>query len=508
MSFGQSRAASCSRESLRPRLMAAWAVLCALALVWPRPAQGQQELRDKVRQLNDAMNRVQQQIEDSQQQLKALQSQLAALQRETEGAEALPVPDAEHGAAQLAAAVDELRERQTMAESQIATEEQTKVESESKYPLKLSGMILMNGFVNTGKVDSAPNPAVALEGPGSTGASVRQTVLGLDARGPRLFGARSHADIRFDFDGAITSGSTYGADVFGLARLRTAHADLSWEHAQAFFSLDRPVLSPLAPDSLTAVGVPALAWSGNLWSWSPQFGAGYEAMPRPSVGVGIKAALIDVADPPALFNSSPSTAYTPPSTAEQSRWPGVEAEFEILDPHNGEGAQVGVGGLFASHRASTLGTFKSWAGTLSFRLPMKRGMQISGSGYRGQALGGLGGGGYKDYVYSPSEGAESLRVPDDAGGWGQWKQRFNQRFEFNGAFGIDNLSAHQLRPYAVATAGSLYNLARNRTFTANAIYSPSAYVLLSLEFRHILSSFVNSPTQTSDVIGIAAGYKF
>ena len=479
-----------------------------LALLTPMYAQGQQELREKVRQLHDAMVRVQQQIEESQEQLKDLQRQLAALQRETEGADAPAAPEGEPGAAQLAAAVEELREKQSIAESQIVTEEQTKVESESKYPLKLSGMVLMNGFVNTGKVDSAPNPAVALQGSGSTGASVRQTIAGLDARGPSIFGAHSHADIRIDFDGAVSSGNSYGADVFGLARLRTAHADLNWDHAQAFFSLDRPMISPLTPDSLTAVSLPALAWSGNLWSWNPQLGVRYQAQPRSSIGMDMKAALIDVADPPALFRSSPSTGYTPPSSAEQSRWPGVEAALAMFDQRNSQGAQFGVGGLFASHRASALGNFKSWAGTVNFRLPMKRGMQIAGSGYRGQALGGLGGGAYKDYVYSPSEGAESLRVPDDIGGWGQWKQRLSDRLEFNGAFGIDNISAHQLRPYAVATPGSLYNLARNRTFTANAIYSPSAYVLLSVEFRHLMSSFVNSPTQTGDVIGIAAGYKF
>jgi hypothetical protein len=101
-----------------------------------------------------------------------------------------------------------------------------------------------------------------------------------------------------------------------------------------------------------------------------------------------------------------------------------------------------------------------------------------------------------------------FRVLDDSGGWVQWKQRTGERLEFNEAFGIDNVPAHQLRPYAAMTPVNFYNLARNRTFTGNVIYSPSAYLLFSLEYRRIASSYVTSPTLFSDVIGIGAGYKF
>ena len=105
-------------------------------------------------------------------------------------------------------------------------------------------------------------------------------------------------------------------------------------------------------------------------------------------------------------------------------------------------------------------------------------------------------------------GEDYYRALDDRGGWLQWKQKPRERLEFNEAFGIDNVPAAQLRPYAVTTPVSKYNLARNRAFTANVIYSPSAYLLLSLEYRRILSSYVTAPTAFSDVIGIAAGYKF
>src|ERR1700728_4202665 len=121
--------------------------------------------------------------------------------------------------------LDEIRERQAIEESQIATHEITKVETESKYPLKVSGLLLLNGFVNTRQVDVSASPAYAISGPGSTGLSLRQTVLGLDARGPHLFSATSRADLRVDFF-ANGQQSNYAAS--GLLRLRTAHAQLDW----------------------------------------------------------------------------------------------------------------------------------------------------------------------------------------------------------------------------------------------------------------------------------------
>ncbi len=51
-------------------------------------------------------------------------------------------------------------------------------------------------------------------------------------------------------------------------------------------------------------------------------------------------------------------------------------------------------------------------------------------------------------------------------------------------------------------------LARNRAIFGNVIYSPSAYLLLSLEYRKLWTNFATGPTNTSDVIGLGAGYRF
>jgi hypothetical protein len=486
---------------------------CLMAQTAPAPA----DLAQQVEQLKAAMARTQAQLKQSQEQLDEMNRQLTALQQQL--AKATSRQGTFDAAAQLAAQVEEVRERQAMEESQIATQQQAKVESESKYPVKLSGLILMNGFINTQKVDMAATPTLAIGGSGSTGASVRQTWLGLDARGPHLFGATTYGDLRMDFYGSTpSSGSGYsgGYSNVGLVRLQTAHAGMTWPHTEAFFSYDRPIVNPNSPSSLTAVAIPELAWSGNLWYWNPQAGITQDISVSPSHRLRMQAAMIDPANPPAVgggYYSSTSSTLTivPASTAEQSRWPGVEARLAVLGEQSESGAELGIGGYFAPHHTFFETNFDSWAATMDYRQPLRGNLEFSGSFYRGLALGGLGGGAYKDFAYRVDQDMPDsyyFRALDDIGGWAQLKQRVSERLEFNAAFGLDEVPAGELRPYADSYSYYYQNLARNRTFTTNVIYSPSAYLLFSLEYRRLESSPVNGPTAASNIIGIAAGYKF
>ena len=120
------------------------------------------------------------------------------------------------------------------------------MESESRFPVKITGLLLFTGFANTEAVDAAATPTLALPGPGSTGATVRQTLLGLDARGPHLLGATSVADLRADFRADFNGASPPGvsASIYSgpysnnatLLRLRTAHVPLQGKHTKGYFS--------------------------------------------------------------------------------------------------------------------------------------------------------------------------------------------------------------------------------------------------------------------------------
>ena len=505
--------AGCSCRQAAASLIACAALFLVSGVGAQSPSQGTPEpsVQDQIRSLTDAMSLVQAQLEKSQRELVELRQQLVSLQASVGvsiGPEE-PSKSESAGAADLAAAVAELRETQAMQETQIATLDQSKVESASKYPVKLSGMVLLNGFVNTRRVDAAATPSVALSGSGSTGLSARQTIVGLDVDGPHILGARTHGDVHLDMSASASGVGYTGSYALGLVRLRTAHLDLNWSSTHAFFALDRPLISPETPSSLTAIAVPALAWSGNLWAWNPQAGISYDGFRSVKGSLRMQAALIDTEDPPPIFSTTNSGSYTPPSTAELSRWPGVESRIAFEGSDEDTGARFGLSGFFAPHRTSnSFFTYDSWAGAVDFRVPASRFTQFSGSTYWGSALGGLGGGAYKDYVALSLNGRPYYRALDDRGGWVEWKQKAGERLEFNEAFGIDNVPAGQLRPYATTTPVSVYNLSRNRSITGNLIYSPSAYLLFSLEYRRIMSSYVTAPATFSDVIGVAAGYKF
>jgi len=479
----------------------------------------QQTPSEQIQSLTDSMARAQAQLDDMRQQLLILRRQMEQTGSTATTPESPPatpaaapsVPENAHLA--TAAEIEDLREQQAVQESQIATHEQSKVESESKYPVKINGLVLLNGFVNTRQVDMAATPTIAVPGSGSTGASLRQTVLGVSARGPHLFGARSYGDLSVDFNGNSQSGTSvasytgYYGGTTTLLRLRTAHAGLQWQRTDAYFSLDRPIISPDSPTSLTAVAEPALAWSGNLWTWNPQVGVTRDLAFAGSRMVRLQGALIDVGDSPL----SPAAATgTPPTAAEQSRWPGAEARIALLGSKP-EGSHLGVGGYFAPHLSSLVGRrFDAWAGTLDAKLLLPARMEFSGSFYRGEALGGLGGGGYKDFAYrvDTEAGGYYFRPLDDVGGWAQLKEKISERLEVNAAFGLDNVFAGEFRRYAVPGGTMYQNLARNRTYTGNVIYSPSAYLVFSLEYRNLGSSPIVGLPAGSNVIGIAAGYKF
>jgi hypothetical protein len=528
------------RRNLLDTLRRLWLLIPLLAVsracVVRAQANPQNSISQQVQRLNDAMVNAQGQIEESQRQLSEMRRQLAALQAQMTGSQsnnqtlasdspvAGSLPSSNNTTAKYAAEIQDIRERQSIQESQIATHEQTKVESESKYPVKVTGLLLFNGFVNTNAVDIPATPTVAIPGSGNTGATLRQTVLGFDARGPHLFGAHSYGDLRVDFDGSPQYGGPAGiyAGYYNsgttLLRLRTAHAGLQWDHTEAYFSFDRPIFSPDSPNSLTAVAVPALAWSGNLWTWNPQLGVTHDLAFVGSHDLRLQAALIDVGDAPLtpvvpspLVSSLTTPAVMPPSTAERSRWPGVEARIAVLGSETHEdGNHLGIGGYFAPHLTPSGKRFDSWAGTLDARLVLPAHFEFSGSAYRGLGLGGLGAGGYKDYVYrtDPDTNRTYVRPLDDIGGWAQLKEKFSERVELNAAFGMDNVFAGQLRRYEIPGGTVYQNLARNRTYTGNVIYSPTAYLLFSLEYRHLESSPVLGSSLGTNVIGLAAGYKF
>src|SRR5258707_3513625 len=109
--------------------------------------------------------------------------------------------------------------------ARVEEQRQTKVESASRFRLKLSGIALFNAYAGFGQVDNVELPAIALPkfygySNGDVGASVRQSIIGLTGIGPTVFGARTSADVQMDFFGGVPN--SYGATSAGLAEVRLA----------------------------------------------------------------------------------------------------------------------------------------------------------------------------------------------------------------------------------------------------------------------------------------------
>jgi hypothetical protein len=457
------------------------------------------DLEKHIDEMGARMDAMHQQLIDSQQQMDAMRAELTELRRQLAAKDQV---EADGAAASLRASVQQLQEDSEVLQAEVKQHDQTKVESASKFPVRISGTVLFTSNLISGGTDNIDLPLIAAGSQGSTpqgslSATARQSMIGIDSTGPHFWGAASSATVSVDFFGGIPYADNTTAA--GIVRLRTAQAALTWPSRALTIAFDRPILSPREPTSWISVGEPALAWSGNLWTWAPQLEY------RQNVGRGLDAefALID---PPAPANLA-STGLRTANAAESSRQPGYELHLEDAFKLGGHGFEVGAGG-YLSRQDYEYGTnLDAWAGTLDWRMVLAAPLEFSGAFYRGRGIGGLGGGTFKDYL--PYDNYSYIRDLDDEGGWGQLKWRIASEFEVNAAAGSDNGFASELRASDLDTSQDLYaNLARNLTFFGNFVYRPRTYLLLSAEYRQIRSWPISGAANQDRNFGLAAGYSF
>ncbi len=406
----------------------------------------------------------------------------------------------------LRASVTQLREETDLLQAQVKQHDQTKVETSSKYPLRLSGTLLLTSIFNSTNADNFNLPIVAAPRvpatpQGSLSETASQTILGLDASGPRLWGAKSYADLNADFWGG-TASTSYTAAA-GAFRLRTFHARLEWPTRTLGVALDRPLISPWQPTSWVTLAEPALAWSGNLWAWSPQLVFKQDAILHDfNFGIGL-------IDPPApgAYTQGQASPTNLPSPSERSRQPGYESRIGFASSWRDHPLNVGAGGYYSRQSYPYANHVDAWAGSVDWDMVFSQAFRFSGQLYRGKAIGGLGGGAFKDYVSSSVE--HYLDGLNAAGGWAQAKVTFSSWLEANLSAGLDNAYAADLRDSDQAMGqGSYASLARNETLIGNLVYRPKSYLLLSTEFRQINSRSINGRAWQDRVFGVATGYIF
>src|SRR6266481_1954606 len=284
-----------SRRCTMVSLVAAWArkflALVALFTMNAAVVRGQEPTRTSPEYQTEALER---RLQNLQEQMSGMQSMMAVmhadllrsraeaseLRRELEASRGLPAArlPAENVSGPKSEAllpgpvassqagtgneqrVQKLEEEQQLSNARLEEQNQTKVESASNYRVRLSGAAILSLISNIGLVDNLDFPSLVpadrpIDPKGSFGASLRQSLLGLEVFGPEIKGARVSGDLQFDFAGGFANAPD--GVTLGLARLRTGVVRITGQRTTLVAGQDAPFFSPLSPSSIASLALPA-----------------------------------------------------------------------------------------------------------------------------------------------------------------------------------------------------------------------------------------------------------
>jgi len=396
--------------------------------------------------------------------------------------------------------------------ARVEEQRQTKVESGSKYRLKLSGIALFNAFGNFGQVDNTDLPSIAIPkviaySGGSAGASVRQSIIGLTGIGPELFGARTSADLQMDFFGGLPSG--YGANSSGLAEVRLARIRFDWKNTSAVAGLDYPFFSPNMPTTYMTFVVPGFASAGNLWTWTPTLRV-EERFTGALSPFKIEAGFLD---PSSTTDYAANSNVRIPSGTENSRQPTYALRLSASTKSEDNPAVIGISGMYSPQKFIGNYEVAGWAGTLDWKIPLFPRAQLMGEFFTGRGLDGFGGLPLSplkpvDPAYYAAVTAPELANLGVIGGWSQFKIKVDARNEFNIAAGTGGRNSTDLRGAAASNSFLMSVPARNEMLFANYIFRPRSDLLFSAEYRRLRTYQVTGSPNTAGQIGLAIGFLF
>jgi hypothetical protein len=378
----------------------------------------------------------------------------------------------------------DLETRVQIQERRVDEQAQTKVESAEKFPIRMRGMLVANLFQNSphsGGVDT-PTSASRVPGRRAAGIALRQSVIGMEFRGPEtVWGGKVDGSIFMDFFEGTT-------ELNNLApmRVRTGHIGLHWNRRSVTVRLDKPLFSPRDPSSFSYIGVSPLTGSGNLWRWQQQVRL-EQRLGTETTGLRAQAALVQTTE-------EVGTALTPPFPLERRR-PGLQGRFAFFHRLDRDRSVE----IAPSFHAST-----THAGAVSvpsrlfavdwFANPLKK-VQFTGMFFAGRNVDHFGGTRQGFTVRGPG-----VVVPVQAkGGWGQVAFPFTDRVRLN-LFG----GMHDPRNRDLLANG----LRVNRTGAANLMYQIAPNVFVTMEALQLRSTYPDTGTRKNNRYDLSLVYLF
>jgi hypothetical protein len=479
--------------------------------------EGQADLSSKIEALTRSVEHMQIELEESRSEIQRLRSALEQVLRTPEGSSvANPLDERISAVAQQerpetgGPAARIAQDDWQIVNARLEEHEQVKVESDSKYRLKISGIALFNVFDTSGQVDNLDAPGVAVARPayassGSVSASFRQSIIGLRGIGPKVFGANTSADFQLDFiNGAA---GPYGGVTVGLAGLRTARLQFDWPKVSISGGLETPFFSPNSPTSYLSLAVPAFATAGNLWNWTPAIRA-ERRFDFTSAEFKVEAGLLD------------STAYAVsgaaarlPTPGEGSRQPVYSVRVSGNNRMEDRIVSFGISGIYAPLNFPSRPVMSASGLIADWKFPLVAKLQLSGAFFSGKGLDEFGGlplpsvqpQDYTHYLYVTAPTLAGVPV---VGGWSQLKFTLNSRSEFNAAGGLGARNAARLGAATPSDPLLSSVSTSNKVLFFNYIFRPRSDLLFSAEYRRFRTNPISGVPWIAGQVGLAAGFLF
>ena len=483
-----------------------------------------QELQQQVRELKDAVAEMRSEASRYRAETAELRREVESSRAQTQSAarapapEPQPAPPAPGGETAVSTAaqppsleqrVASLEDATQLSGNKVDEQYQTKVESASKYRLRLSGLVLLNLFSNRGSVDNADFPSWAtgstpLSSAGSFGATLRQSELGLEVFGPQVAGAKTSGQVQVDFAGGIPN--TLDGVNYGLVRLRTASMRMDWEKTSIVAGQDALFFSPLSPSSFASLAIPAFGYSGNLWGWIPQVRVEHRFAVSDAQNFTIQAGILDN-----LAGEPPYTAFSrQPQAGESTAQPAYAARAAWTRSLHGRPLTLGAAGYYSRQNWGFERYNDGWSGMADWEIPLSSHFSFAGEFYRGRAIGALGAGIGQTVIFSgnPVDPATQIRSVNAIGGWSQLKFKATSKLEFNGAFGLDNPYGADTLAFPRGLSYSPRLLLKNRSSLLNFIYRPRSDLLFSAEYLRMRTSHIYNDNDSAEQFNLMMGVLF
>ena len=428
------------------------------------PAQSSSQLTSILERL-DRLERENQSLTE---QVKALRSELAAA----------------HGANPAAPPTQETTEnRLDVDERRIDEQQQSKVEASQKFPIRLTGTALFNAFTDSKQNGGVDYPFVATPaGPGHAGATVRQSILGLEFMGPQTFwGGKVHGAVYMDF----ASGT---APLTQTMRLRTGSIEVDWATRSVMAGIEKPIFNPREPSSLAQVAVSPLTGAGNLWLWIPQIRLEQDLKWENVVDLRAQLGVVQTREV-GPYAGSPQSG-----SLEASR-PGLEGRFEFAHKFDDERRIEFAPGFHVSTTHANGFSIPSQIFSLDWLIRLSRWYDFTGAFYSGQNVALLGAGYRQGFGIYMNE----AYAVHSQGGWGQLTIHALPRLD------VHLLSGQQDDRNSDLVTG---NIGKNLFFGGNLYFRIAPNVLLGPEVSQVRTFYLGQGTKLNNHYDLALAYFF